>query len=546
MKELLVRVGLLLQHYSLAQRFVIIFVGVTMVSSLIALLFWANSTNYETLYSDLSPGEANRIVEEMNKDGIEYELGASGTTILVPADQVSSLRLKFNRIDYGDVITGFDVFDKTNIGMTSFMQKVNLQRALEGELTKTINQMEEVKHSRVHLVIPEKRLFEEDDHGSASIVLYLEQGSYLSRQQTRGIAVLVANSVDGIELENISIVDAEGNVLFEEIVETNEEFAGSDEWEVRDNVEENLQVKVQGMLDQLLGQGNASVQVAVDINFDQTERTSEIFDAENPSILSEERNFESGMRIDSTSYNNENSITNYELNKTVEHYVSGSAKIERITVAALVNGKYETVDDGDDIVKKYLPRTEEEKDEIAELIKQTIGFDEDRGDEVKVANLEFDYSEVEKAQLFFEEMERQDSINTWISRSLMLVGLAAMMFFVVNLTHSLPGPPTIELEEAESTLGLEAPEDMLALPEGAEDEDLPEEDYQPEVPDIPRPEDHISTLSLEAEAMLKAKDMMTDDITYFVDDKPEDAAKLIRNWLALDRLKKIEQQIKEK
>ena len=133
MKELLVRVGLLLQHYSLAQRFVIIFVGVTMVSSLIALLFWANSTNYETLYSDLSPGEANRIVEEMNKDGIEYELGASGTTILVPADKVSSLRLKFNRIDYGDVITGFDVFDKTNIGMTSFMQKVNLQRALEGE-----------------------------------------------------------------------------------------------------------------------------------------------------------------------------------------------------------------------------------------------------------------------------------------------------------------------------------------------------------------------------------------------------------------------------
>ena len=131
--------------------------------------------------------------------------------------------------------------------MTAFMQKVDLQRALEGELTKTINQMEEVRQSRVHLVIPEKRLFVEEDKGSASIVLFLELGSYLSRQQTRGIAVLVANSVEGIDLENVSIIDAQGNVLFEEIIETNEAFAGSDEWEIRDNVEQNLQIKVQKM-----------------------------------------------------------------------------------------------------------------------------------------------------------------------------------------------------------------------------------------------------------------------------------------------------------
>jgi len=540
MRDLFIRIGLLLQNYTLAQRFVFVFAGITMLSSLIAILFWANSTNYVALYSDLSPSEANRMVEELNKEGISYETNSTGSAILVPDDQVNSLRLKFNRVEYGDQIDGFNVFDRSNIGMTSFMQKVNLQRALEGELTKTINQLQEVKQSRVHLVIPEKRLFEDADAGSASIVLYLESNSYLSKKQTRGIAVLVANSVDGIEMESVSIIDAEGNVLFEEKVEEENKLAGSNEWDVKDNVESKLKDKVQTMLDQLLGDGNSSVQVAVEINFDQTERTSEIYDSENPSIISEERNFESGVRVDSTSYNNENAITNYELNKTVEHFVSGAAKIKRITVAALVNGKYENVDNEGEIIKKYLPRDNEEKNEIAALIKQTIGFDNSRGDEVKVANLEFDRSEVEKAQIFFNKMERKESMNKWISRILMILALVAMMFFVVNLTHSLPGPPIVELEEAEATLGLEAPEDMLALSGSTtEEEDYSKLDDESSMPEIPRPEDHISTLSLEAEALLKAKDMMTDDINNFVDSQPNNAAKLIRTWLAHDKLKNI-------
>lgn len=540
MRDLFIRIGLLLQNYTLAQRFIFVFGGVTMLSSMIAILFWANSTEYVSLYSDLSPTEANRIVEELKTDGIDYEISSTGTSISVPDDQVNLLRLRFNRVEYGDQIDGFNVFDKSNIGMTTFMQKVNLQRALEGELTKTINQMQEVKQSRVHLVIPEKRLFEDDESGSASVVLYMESNTYLSKKQTRGIAILIANSVDGIEMESVSIIDAEGNVLFEEKVEEQDQIAGSNEWEVKENVESKMKEKVQVMLDQLLGEGNSSVQVAVEINFDQTERTSEIYDSENPSILSEERNFESGMRVDSTSYNNENSITNYELNKTIEHFVSGSAKIERITVAALVNGKYENVDNEGEIIKKYLPRNNEEKDEIAGLIKQTIGFDNGRGDEVKVANLEFDRSEVEKAQMFFNEMERKESMSKWISRILMILALAAMMFFVVNLTHSIPGPPSVELEEAEATLGLEAPEDMLALTgDSTQEEDYSELEDESGMPDIPRPEDHISKLSLEAEALLKAKDMMTDDISSFVDVHPDSAAKLIRTWLAQDKYKNV-------
>jgi flagellar M-ring protein FliF len=538
MRDLFIKVGLLLQNYTLAQRFIFVFAGVTMLSSMIAILFWANSTDYVSLYSDMSPSEANRIVEDLKKEGIEYQINSTGTSISVPDDQVNSLRLKFNRVEYGDQIDGFNIFDKSNIGMTTFMQKVNLQRALEGELTKTINQMQEVKQSRVHLVIPEKRLFEDDESGSASIVLYLESNTYLSKKQTRGIAVLIANSVDGIEMESVSIIDAEGNVLFEENVEQENQIAGSNEWEVKESVESKMKDKVQVMLDQLLGMGNSSVQVSVKINFDQIERTSEIYDSENPSIISEERNFESGMRIDSTSYNNENSITNYELTKTIEHYTSGAAKIERITVAALVNGKYENIDNDGEIIKKYIPRNNEEKNEIAALIKQTIGFDNLRGDEVKVANLEFDNSEVEKAQMFFNEMERKETMSKWTSRILMLLALAAMMFFIVNLTHSLPGPPSVELEEAEATLGLEAPEDMLALTGGnTEEESYSELNDESSMPDIPRPEDHISTLSLEAEALLKAKDMMTDDISKFVDGHPDSAAKLIRTWLAQDKFK---------
>tara|TARA_Y100001968_G_C19285562_1_gene681496 strand:- start:635 stop:1072 length:438 start_codon:yes stop_codon:yes gene_type:complete len=142
--------------------------------------------------------------------------------------------------------------------------------------------------------------------------------------------------------------------------------------------------------------------------------------------------------------------------------------------------------------------------------------------------------------MFFNEMERKESISKWISRGLMILALAAMMFFVVNLTHAIPGPPTVELEEAEATLGLEAPEDMLALTGGSsEEEDYSELDEESGMPDIPRPEDHISTLSLEAEALLKAKDIMTDDISKFVDVHPDSAAKLIRSWLAQDKFKNV-------
>jgi hypothetical protein len=131
-------------------------------------------------------------------------------------------------------------------------------------------------------------------------------------------------------------------------------------------------------------------------------------------------------------------------------------------------------------------------------------------------------------------MERKESINKWISRMLMILALTAMMFFVVNLTHSIPGPPAVELEEAEATLGLEAPEDMLALTGGTNDDDDSSseiDDNDSLMPEIPRPEDHISTLSLESEALLKAKDIMTDDISKFVDNQPSNAAKLIRTWL---------------
>ena len=131
MRDLFIRIGLLLQNYTLAQRFIFVFTGITMLSSLIAILFWANSTNYLPLYTDLSPTEANRMIEELNQEGIPYEINSTGTGISVPEDQINSLRLKFNRVEYGDQIDGFKVFDKSNIGMTTFMQKVNLQRALE-------------------------------------------------------------------------------------------------------------------------------------------------------------------------------------------------------------------------------------------------------------------------------------------------------------------------------------------------------------------------------------------------------------------------------
>ncbi len=180
-----------IRQFTIGQRIVLFTVLIGVVSSLIAIVLWANRPEFTLLFSDLAPQDANEIVTILQEDGTPYQLSSNGTAIYVPAANVTDYRLSISAsgITTGHV-TGYELFDDQRMGMTTFMQRVNFQRALEGELTNTLNQLDEVRSSRVHLVMPERRLFEEEAGASASIILHLESRSFLRPDQIRGIAAM--------------------------------------------------------------------------------------------------------------------------------------------------------------------------------------------------------------------------------------------------------------------------------------------------------------------------------------------------------------------
>jgi len=260
---------------------VMMLLGVT-TGSIVGIIFmvgWLNSVNYTRLYSGLDEAEAGEVISYLNDNKIAYQLSDGGRTIEVPSDQVYQARISLasQGLPRGGSV-GYSIFDQNNLGMTDFLQNLNFRRALEGELTRTIMQLSEVLAARVHIVIPRDRLFEADQQkATASVVLKLSGGG-LAKHQVKGITHLVASSVEGLTPDNITIVDYDGNLLSSG--ETADLAAGlsSTQLDVRKQVEQYLEQKAQTMMDGVLGDGKSIVRVTADLDFQQLERTSEIYD----------------------------------------------------------------------------------------------------------------------------------------------------------------------------------------------------------------------------------------------------------------------------
>ncbi|UCD36926.1 MAG: flagellar M-ring protein FliF [Fidelibacterota bacterium] len=527
MPPLLQQIRTFIQQFSTGQRIAVFTILIGVVSALIALALWANRPEYALLYSNLAPDDANTIVTALRDDGVPYRLGADGTTVYIPADQVSEYRLTFaaQGVATGS-ITGFELFDEQRMGMTTFMQRVNYQRALEGEITQTINQMDEVKMSRVHLVIPERKFFEEEDVSSASVVLHLESGAFLTPRQINGIAAMVANSVPDLRAQNVSIVDASGKLLSEVLREDEEISIGSQNWEVRRSVEEGLQKKVQELLDDVLGPGRSMVRVSADLNFEQRERTTEFYDTDEAAVLSEERNVEQYTGIDTSMRNIEQTVTNYELNKTFEHFVASSGEVRRLTVAVLVDGSYDIgTNEGGEQEATYIPRTPQEIERLETLVANALGINPERGDQVTVQNMQFD-REDELAELAsIRSVERRDMWNSILTNGAIAVALLISLVLLLRMLRSTTATISEAFALPPKQLGVlvGGPEEIEAVPGAAGALEA-----RGEVEMIT--DEFLMKLSPEARAQLEAQDKMTQEVTKFVEENPEGAAQLLRIW----------------
>jgi len=359
-----------------------------------------------TLFTDLSVEDSSSIIKDLERQGIQFELRNEGTIIMVPKDKVTRLRMKLAEggLPKGGGV-GYEVFDKSDaLGTTSFVQNINHLRALEGELARTIRAIDRIQAARVHLVLPERPLFSrEAPEPSASIVVRV-RGS-LEAQQIRAIRHLVASAVNGLKPQRVSIVDEAGQLLADGAATDPEQALGD---ERRTTFEKRMRKQVEDIVSSVVGSGRARVQLAADFDFNKVTQTSDKFDPEGRVLRSTQTREEQSMTADNNgqvTVNNElpgqqqnsgpaakdqskktEETNNYEISRTTKTEVTEAGRVNRISVAVLVDGIYTKNDKGE---LAYTDRTKEQLDRIATLVRSAIGFDQKRGDQVEVVNLRF-------------------------------------------------------------------------------------------------------------------------------------------------------------
>jgi flagellar M-ring protein FliF len=483
LKQFLKNIGSYVGRMTPSQVMLLLGVTAGTIVGIILVIGWLNKVTYSQLYSNLDESEAGEVVSYLNENKIPYELSDGGRTISIPSNEVYKTRISLasEGLPRSGTI-GYSIFDQNNLGMTDFLLNLNFRRALEGELTRTIMQLSEVQAARVHIVIPKDRLFKQDQkEATASVVLKLKGGG-LTKHQIAGITHLVASSVEGLSPENITIVDYDGNLL--STARQTDPIAGlsSSQLEVRQQVEKYLEQKAQSMLDGVLGADKSVIRVTAELNFQQLERTSETFDPDFPSIRSEERTKTSNTSSDQTAdtngtradENSETVVTNYELNKTVEHIVNAVGTIDRLSIAVLVDGTYTPTENGKGTTElTYQPRSPEELDRLSAIVKNAVGFDSQRNDQVEMLNIAFDRQNLDQEKEQLDSMYQRDFYLDIIKKIGYVLLAIVLLFYLKKKSKKLfaalakLGPPAkiISSSQAAEESSFEEPAAKRVLPE---------------------------------------------------------------------------------
>jgi len=395
-----------------SKKLSIIIVAAVSLISIGMFISFVNQDEYRALFSNLSAEDTENIIARLKEKGISYKVGSAGDSILVSSERVSELRLDLASLGLpqgGGV--GFEIFDRKNFGATEFVQRLNYQRALQGELSRTITSLDEVQYSRVHIVTPEKSLFvNEQEKPTASVIIKLKPSRRLQTSQVEGIAHLVARSVEGLQPEEITILDSRGNILSKVQSESKSSKITDSQREYQKSIEENLANKIRTILERVVGRGNAVARVSASLDFTSIEKTEEVYDSEEPvprslhrktkisyaPIKAGESTVSPIKKETNDSYNAEqeekDETINYEINRVVSKTVMPVGKIDRLSVAVLVDGIYHKDNKG---LEEFQPRSKKEMKSLEDIVKNSVGFNADRGDQIVVTSIPFKKIEFE-------------------------------------------------------------------------------------------------------------------------------------------------------
>jgi flagellar M-ring protein FliF len=400
----------LIQEWPLSKKLSTAAVLLVSIVLFAILILQARTADQQLLYANLTMSDASSVAAWLKNQKIDYSLKNGGKDIWVPADKIYQTRLDLaaNGLPSGGDV-GFEVFDKQNFALTDYVQKVNYTRALQGELARTVTSLAPVESTRVHLALPEKRLFKnQQKSGTASVIVTLIPGKNLDQTQVEGIIHLVAGSVTDLEPDNVKIIDSNGVVLEASKKPKEEDLLSVDMLAFQQEVEHRMEMRAQDLLDKTMGKNNAMVRVTATLDFAKVEKTEELFDSDEPVIRSEQINAESSGSestggipgVESNLQNNELSsngttsplnknsrITNYEISKTISKIVNPVGSITALSVSVLVADK--VILDAEGNPQEVIPHSAEELKSIENMVASAIGLVAERGDVINVLSMPF-------------------------------------------------------------------------------------------------------------------------------------------------------------
>lgn len=481
-----------------------------LVVGMTLLVIWASKTQYKLLYSDLGKEDVATISQLLDQGKIPFQVSDEGKSIYVPEDKVNIWRLEIAKkgVDFNST-PGYEIFDSQAFGTTSFVQKINKQRALEGELMKTIKTIRGVKSARVHLSLPESSPFvSEKKPPSGSVVLKLERGFELTKAEVRGVQHLVSASVDGMRNKNVVIIDDKGEKLTENIGDAMSQFTAN-RLALESKVNNQYENQIEEILKRVVGAGKVIAKVNVKMDFTESVSTRTSYDGENAAVVSEVNNKQNargrrpspqgipGARsnlpgekpqpgIPETTNNTDRSLTtkNYNVPKTITNSKSPTAEIQNLSVAVMIDGKrVPMLDKNGDIIMgendlpmtKYEPWSEAEIANFQAIVARAVGISVERGDLIVIKNMEFAKEDLSEAEAILRARENREIIKN-LTKYLMIGVLISLIFFVVirpfiqwvteNTVESIEDflPKTIEeLEKIQANQKLPGLEDALPV-----------------------------------------------------------------------------------
>lgn len=536
-----------LQRFGIGRLAAILGIGVGVAAALIALTMNLGEPK-ALLYSNLDLKEAGSITTALDQAGVKYEVKGDGSTIMVPRDKVASTRLMLSSKGLptsGSV--GYEIFDEANaLGQTDFVQQLNRQRALEGELARTIQGLDGVTSARVHLVLPKRQLFEEEAEQPSAAVTIGVGGRAPSPDQVQAIQNLVSSAVPNLKPGRVTVVDQHAKTL----------SAGEDGFGAqaadgrRSDVEQRIAKTVTKLVEGVVGPGKARVNVTADLNLARVTVQQETFDPDGQVVRSETTNEETsrenqpdangavsasanipggvganGEAMNQSASGRTESTTNYEISKTVRTEVQEPGDMKRLSVAVAVDGVTAAGQDGKP--GAYTPRSAEEMQRIEQLVRTAVGFNADRGDQVTVVNVRFPTADVEGGVEASNPLMGFDKNDIMRAVEIAILGLVAVLliFFVVRpllkpssgggMPALAGGPPVTRLVTTADGQPMQIQVDPatgqpLALPG-------PGNELEQRI-DIARIEGQVKASSVKR-------------VSEFVETHPEESVSLLRSWL---------------